>query len=83
MSIVPSSLEARISRVDRRQSRYVGIGSAVIAGWCAFRLIWLLYIAMTFSWAAGSLLFSLVLWAVIGVAAAIVAVGFLARAKQP
>jgi hypothetical protein len=83
MNIVPTTLEAQVNRVDRQRSRYFGIGSAVIAGWCALRLIWLLYIAMTFSWAAGSLVFSFVLWGVLGVAAAMAAVAFLARAKRP
>jgi hypothetical protein len=46
-------------------------------------LFWLLYVSLSFGWGAGSLIFSFVFWAVIGVVAAITAVGFLERARRP
>lgn len=84
MFIVPTVIEQQINRVDPQHSRLIGIGCAVVAGWCAFRLVWLLYIAITFGWAFGALVFSFVLWGVIGVSAAIAAIGLLNRdANQP
>ena len=54
--------------------------------WAVFRgrrhLVWLLYTAITFSsvgWSPISLVFPFVLWGVIGVVAAIAAIGFLTR----
>ena len=49
----------------------------MIAFWSVFRLIWADYIGMTFGWFFGSMVFHLVLWGMIGAAAAIVATGFL------
>jgi hypothetical protein len=82
MKIVPTRLEEQINRVDRPRSLAIGIGSGITALWCVYRLIWLLYTAVTFSsvgWSPVSLVFPFVLWGVIGVVAAIVAVGFLTR----
>ena len=82
MKIVPTSIEQQINRVDRNQSLAIGIASGVTALWCAYRLIWLFYTAVTFSsvgWSPVSLVFPLVLWGVIGVVAAVAAVGFLTR----
>ena len=83
MNIVPTAIEEQINRVDRQRSRVIGIGSAVLAAWCAYRLIWLVYLALTFGGFVGSLVFSFILWGVIGVAAAVAAVAFLLRARQP
>ncbi|MCW2519938.1 MAG: hypothetical protein JWR46_2557 [Mycobacterium sp.] len=84
MNIVPSAIEEQINRVDRQHSRYIGISSAVLAAWCAYRLIWAVYLSVTFGgFVAGSLVFSFVLWGVIGVVAAVAAAAFLIRAKQP
>jgi len=83
MKIVPASIEERINRVDPQRSRIIGISFAVLAAGSAFRLFWLLYVSLSFGWVAGSLIFSFVFWAVIGVVAAIAAVGFLERAKRP
>ena len=82
MKIVPARLEEQINRVDRNQSLAIGIASSVTALWCAYRLIWLFYTAVTFSsvgFSAVSLVFPLVLWGAIGVVAAVSAVGFLTR----
>jgi hypothetical protein len=84
MNIVPSVIEQQVNRVDRQRSRYIGISSAVLAAWCVYRLIWAVYLSLTFgSFVAGALIFSIVLWGVIGVVAAIAATAFLIRAKQP
>lgn len=79
MKIVPASIEEQINRVDRQRSLYIGISSAILAAWSVIRLIWLLYIALTFGVFFGALVFQFVLWGVIGVAAAVSAVGFLTR----
>ncbi|SON63662.1 hypothetical protein MSIMFI_05193 [Mycobacterium simulans] len=79
MKIVPASIEEKINRVDRQYSLAIGIGSAILAVWSLFRVIWLLYISMTFGWFVGALAFQLVLWGVIGAVAAVAAIGFLTR----
>jgi hypothetical protein len=79
MKIVPTSIEEQINRVDRQRSLYIGISAGLLALWSVFRLIWTLYIGMTFGWFLGSMVFPLVLWGVIGTVAAVAAVGFLTR----
>ncbi len=79
MKIVPASIEEQINRVDRQRSLYIGISAGLVALWSVFRLIWVLYIAMTFGWFFGSMAFQLVLWGVIGAVAGVAAVGFLTR----
>ena len=79
MKIVPASIEEQINRVDRQRSLYIGLSAGAVALWSAFRLIWALYIGMTFGWLFGSMVFQLVLWGVIGAVAAIAAFGFLTR----
>lgn len=79
MKIVPTSIEEQINRVDRQRSFYIGISAGALALWSAFRLIWGLYLGMTFGLYLGSMVFQLVLWGVIGAAAAVAAVGFLTR----
>jgi hypothetical protein len=79
MNIVPASIEEKINRVDRQRSLAIGISFALLAAWSFFRLIWSLYISMTFGWFMGSLAFTFVLWGVIGTAAAVGATGFLTR----
>jgi hypothetical protein len=59
-----------------------GSASAITARWCVYRLIWLFYPAVTVSrvgWTPVSLVFPPVLWGVIGVVAAVTAIGFLTR----
>jgi len=61
MKIVPASIEEQINRVDRQRSLYIGISAGLIALWSVFRLIWVLYIGMTFGWFLGSMVFQVVL----------------------
>jgi hypothetical protein len=82
MKILPTRIEEQINRVDSNQALGIGIAAGLTALWCAYRLIWLLYTAVTFSsvgWSPVSLVFPFVLWGVIGVVAAIAAFGFLSR----
>jgi hypothetical protein len=79
MKIVPTNIEEQINRVDRQRSLYIGISAGALAVWSVFRLIWLVYIGMTFGWFLGSMVFQSVLWGVIGAVAAVAAVGFLTR----
>jgi hypothetical protein len=79
MKIVPTSIEEQINRVDRQRSLYFGISAGLQAAWSVFRLIWVLYIGMTFGWFLGAMVFQLVLWGVIGTVAAVAATGFLTR----
>jgi len=82
MKIVPTRIEEQINRVDRTRSLAIGITTGLTALWCAYRLIWLLYTAITFSsvgWSPISLVFPFVLWGVSGVVAAIAAICFLTR----
>ena len=84
MRIVPTRIEEQIDRVDRQRSLYIGISCGLVAFWCLYRLIWTLYLSMTFGWLVGSMAFSFVLWGVIGVVAGIAATGFLIRyARRP
>ena len=79
MKIVPASIEEQINSVDRQRSLYIGISAALVALWSIYRLIWTLYIGMTFGWFLGSMIFPMVLWGVIGTVAAVAATGFLTR----
>ena len=79
MKIVPNNIEEQINRVDRQRSLYIGISAGALALWSVFRLIWTLYIGMTFGWFFGSMVFPFVLWGVIGTVAAIASIGFLTR----
>lgn len=79
MKIVPASIEEQINRVDRQRSLYIGLTAGAVALWSAFRLIWALYIGMTFGWFLGSMVFQFVLWGVIGAVAAVASLGFLTR----
>jgi hypothetical protein len=82
MKIVPTSIEEHINRVDRSTSLGIGIATGLTALWCVYRLIWLLYTAVTFSsvgWSPISLVFPFIVWGAIGVVAAIASFGFLTR----
>jgi inner membrane protein involved in colicin E2 resistance len=84
MKILPANIEEQIDRVDRNRSLAIGIGSGVLALWCLYRVLWSLYLMMTYDFLFGSLLFGVVLWGVIGAVAAISAFGFLTRyARRP
>ena len=53
MNIVPASIEQQINRVDRQRSLWIGIALAVLAAGSFFRLLWMLYISMTFGGLCG------------------------------
>ncbi len=82
MKIVPAAIEEHISRVDRQRSLYIGISSALLAVWSVFRLLWLVYLSVTFNWMIGALAFQFVLWGVVGAVATVAAVGFLTRYQR-
>ena len=82
MNILPTCIEEKINRVDRQRSLYIGISTGVLAVWSFYRLIWMLYIGMTFGWFFGAMAFSLVLWGVIGTVAAVASFGFLTRYRK-
>ena len=77
MKLVPTSIEEQINRVDRQRSLYIGISAGIVAAWSLFRLIWVLYLGLTFGWFFGAMVFQVVLWGAIGTVAGIAAVGFL------
>ncbi|MFG1932210.1 hypothetical protein ACGFK1_16430 [Mycobacterium sp. NPDC048908] len=81
MKIVPTAIEQQINRVDRQPSLAIGISCGVLAFWSLYRVLWSLYLALTYDFLFGSLVFQIVLWGAIGAAAAIAAAGFLARYK--
>jgi uncharacterized ion transporter superfamily protein YfcC len=82
MNILPTGIEEKINRVDRQRSLYIGISTGVLAVWSFYRLIWMLYIGMTFGWFLGAMAFSFVLWGVIGIVAAVASFGFLTRYRK-
>jgi hypothetical protein len=79
MKIMPDRIEQYIARVDRQPSLALGISSALLALWSVYRVVWSLDLAMTYDFLFGSLIFQIVLWALIGAVAAIAAIGFLSR----
>jgi inner membrane protein involved in colicin E2 resistance len=84
MKILPANIEEQIDRVDRNRSLIIGIGAGLLAFWCVYRVLWSIYLSLTYDVLFGSLVLSIVLWGVIGVVAAIAASGFLSRyAKRP
>ncbi|WP_029114542.1 hypothetical protein [Mycobacterium sp. URHB0044] len=84
MNIVPASIQQHINRVDRQPSLAIGIVCGLVALGSAYRVFWSLYLALTYDFLFGTLVFQIVLWGVIGAAAAIAAVGFLTRySKSP
>ncbi|MDT5089076.1 MAG: hypothetical protein QOG47_1783 [Mycobacterium sp.] len=84
MKFLPPSIEEHIDRVDRNRSLIIGISTGLLAFWCIYRVLWSIYLSLTYDFLFGSLVFSIVLWGAIGVAAAIAATGFLTRyAKRP
>jgi hypothetical protein len=84
MKILPPSIEEHIDGVDRNRSLIIGISTGLLAFWCLYRVLWSIYLSVTYDFLFGSLMFSIVLWGVIGVVAASAATGFLTRyAKRP
>ena len=86
MNILPTRIQEQVNRVERTPSLVIGISAGLTALWSLYRLVWLIYTATVLSnvgWSPVSLVFPFVLWAMIGVVAAIAAVAFLTRyAKQ-
>ncbi len=87
MNALLARIQDQVTRVDRTRSLIFGISAGVTALWAAYRVFWLLYSASVLSsvgLSSASLVFSLVLWTVVGLVAAAVAAAFLIRyAKQP
>jgi hypothetical protein len=84
MKILPPNIEEQIDRVDRNRSLIIGISTGLLAFWCLYRVLWSIYLSITYDFLFGSLAFSIVLWGVIGVVATIAATAFLTRyAKHP
>ena len=79
MKIVPTPIAQQIDRVDRQYSLYIGISTGLLAFWSIYRVIWSLYLALTYDFIFGSLVFPIALWAVIGVVAALTSYGFVTR----
>jgi hypothetical protein len=79
MKIVPTSIAQQIDRVDRQYSLAIGISTGLLAFWSIYRVIWSLYLAVTYNFIFGALVFPIVLWGVIGVVAAITSIGFVTR----
>lgn len=79
MKILPASIEQQIDRVDRTRSLIAGISFGLLAFWSFYRVLWMLYMTIAYNFLFGSLMFSIVLWGVIGAVAAIAAVAFLTR----
>lgn len=82
MNIVPSGIAEQINRVDRQRSLYLGLSTGALAAWSAFRLVWMLYLGVTFGWFFAAMAMQIVLWGAIGTAAAIASVGFLTRYRN-
>jgi inner membrane protein involved in colicin E2 resistance len=84
MKILPAGIEEQIDRIDRNRSLIIGISAGVTALWCIYRVLWSIYLSLSYDFLFGSLVFSIVLWGVIGVVAGVAAFGFLTRyAKRP
>ncbi len=84
MKILPPNIDEQIDRVDRNRSLIIGISTGLLAFWCLYRVLWSIYLSVTYDFLFGSLVFSIVLWGVIGAVATIAATAFLTRyAKRP
>ncbi|BBX69239.1 hypothetical protein [Mycolicibacterium psychrotolerans] len=79
MKLVPAALEPHINRVDRQRSLMIGISTGLLAFWSAYRVLWSLYLSLTYDFLFGSLVFQIALWSVVGVAAAIASAAFIGR----
>lgn len=79
MNIVPAGIQEQINRVDRQWSLWIGVSLALTAAGSLFRLVWMLFISAAFGAFAPTMVVTIVFTLVIGVAAAVGAVGFLTR----
>ncbi|MDG4667135.1 hypothetical protein [Mycobacterium sp. 236(2023)] len=78
-------IQDQTNRVDRTRSLIFGISAGITALWSAYRVFWLIYSASvlsTYGLSSATVLFSLVLWTVVGLAAAAVAALFLLRYRK-
>lgn len=82
MKIVPANIAQQIDRVDRQHSLYIAISTGLLAFWSIYRVLWSIYLALTYNFIVGSLVFPIVLWGVIGVLAAIASLGFFTRYRK-
>lgn len=86
MNIVPARIQEQINRVDRARAMVLGIVAGLTVLWSVYRLVWLVYSATVLAgvgWSPIALVFPFILWTAIGVTAAIAALAFLNRYKQP
>jgi hypothetical protein len=83
VKLVPANIEQMVNRVDRQPSLAIGISSGLLAFWSIYRVCWSLYLALTYDFLFGSLIFQVVLWGVIGAVAAIASIAFLTRYANP
>lgn len=86
MNIVPACIQDQINRVDRSRSLVLAVVSGMTVLWSLYRLIWLIYSVTVLAgvgWTPVALVIPFILWTAIGGAAAIAAVGFLNRYRQP
>jgi hypothetical protein len=86
MKIVPTLVEEYVNRVPRQYRTWAGIGWAILAASCAIRLLFLVFAQIMLAsvgWSPVSLIFSFMMWGVIGVVAVIGAVAFLTGATRP
>ena len=82
MKIVPTAIEQQVNRVDRQPSLAIGISAGLLAFWSFYRVLWSLYLAVTYDFLFGSLIFGVLFWGVIGTAAAIASVAFITRYRN-
>ena len=86
MKIVPTLVEEYVNRVPRQYRTWTGIGWAILAASCAIRVLFLISSSIMLAsvgWSPVSLIFSFMMWGVIGVVAVIGAVAFLDGARRP
>ncbi len=79
MKLVPAALEQHVNRVDRQRALMIGISTGLVAFWSAYRVFWSLYLSLTYDFLFGSLIFQVVLWGLIGVAAGLTSAAFVTR----
>ena len=79
MKLVPAALEQHVNRVDRQRALIIGISTGLVAFWSVYRVLWSVYLSLTYDFVFGSLVFPIVLWGVIGVAAGLTSAAFIAR----
>lgn len=82
MKIVPTPpIAQHIDRVERQHSLYIAISTGLLAFWSIYRVLWSIYLAVTYHVIVGSLVFPIVLWGGVigGGVAAVASIGFATR----